>query len=711
MTWFHRSIVETGRLPLFLFLIAFIATFIFIRISVRLIRAEVRWWPGNVAPGGLHLHHEFFGVIVMVLSGFGLVAVSRFDTPIADCVLAALFGIGCALVLDEFALILHLRDVYWEKEGRASVDAVFVAIAIGALFLMGFRPLDLTSAADEFRDDPNVTARIVVVLGIVVNVVLAAITLAKGKLWTGLVGMFFPVPLVVGAIRIARPASPWARWFYRSREGKYDKAVRREQRLREPLIRWKIVVQEALAGRFGVPDLPPDPVPEVVAAVPGGLALPSRAATAVRWRRVRHRLRVVPTWRLPVILVLLAIVAALLCITIDENLGLDVDSGTLATVLGVIAGATATLTGLVFTAVTLAMQFGASQISVRVIPMLQREPVMRWSVGFFLATFVFSVMVAMDLALTGPDDGTPGASTAIAAFLTVVSAILFVALVSKVGAVLNVAQLMRWIAADGRASIRRLYPEESLETQVPNVAPTPDTALDEEPRHVIMLREIGSRGRVLLAVNVPMLERYAAAWGVRFDLLVMVGDNVPHNVGVIAVVGNPRGGPVPEHKVLRCLLFGDMHQPSVSPVAALQAISDIALKAISTAGNDPSTVVLALDHIEDMLLMLAPRVQADAVRRSPAVRGYRRTWADYVAIGTDEIRRHSHGQAQVHRRLRALYETVASQCSADQQAPIVERLAALDEQVELDWPIALDRRLAERPDRQGYGSERGSTFD
>ena len=128
-----------------------------------------------------------------------------------------------------------------------------------------------------------------------------------------------------------------------------------------------------------------------------------------------------------------AIVAAVLCITIDENIGLDVDSGTLATVLGVIAGATATLTGLVFTAVTLAMQFGASQISVRVIPMLQREPVMRWSVGFFLATFVFSVMVAMDLALTGPDDGTPGASTAIAAFLTVVSAILFVALVSKVG--------------------------------------------------------------------------------------------------------------------------------------------------------------------------------------------------------------------------------------------------------------------------------------
>ena len=712
--WFHHSIVEPGRLPLFLFLIAFIVTFVFIRISVRLIRAEVSWWPGNVAPGGLHLHHEFFGVIVMVLSGFGLIAVARFDTPIADCVLAAVFGVGCALVLDEFALILHLRDVYWEKEGRASVDAVFVAIAIGALFLMGFRPLDLTSAADEFRDDPNVAARIVVVAGIAVNVVLAAITLAKGKLWTGLVGMFIPVLLVVGAVRIARPSSPWARWFYGTREGKYDKAVRREQRLREPLIRWKIVVQEALAGRFGVPDRPPDVLTEGIGTespvtTPAEITVPSRVATAVRWRRTRRRLRVVPTWRLPVVLVVCAIVAAVLCITIDENLGLDVDSGTLATVLGVIAGATATLTGLVFTAVTLAMQFGASQISVRVIPMLQREPVMRWSIGFFLATFVFSVIVAMDLALSGPDDGTPGASTAIAAFLTVVSAILFIALIAKVGSVLNVAQLMRWIAADGRASIRRLYP--ATHARVATARTTRDRTFDDEPRHVITLREFGSRGRVLLAVNVPMLERYAATWGVRFDLLVMVGDNVPHNVGVIAVVGQPRGGPVAEYKVLRCLLFGDLHQPSVSPVAALQAISDIALKAISTAGNDPSTVVLALDHIEDLLLMLAPRVHADAITRSNAVRGYRRTWADYVAIGTDEIRRHSHGQAQVHRRLRALFVTVARQCSADQQPPIAARLEALDEQVSHEWPIALDRRLASESDRQGYGSERGSTLE
>jgi uncharacterized membrane protein len=716
-SWFTRTIVDPGRLPLFVFLVAFILTFLFIRFSVRMIRAQVRWWPGNVTPGGLHLHHEFFGVIVMTLSGFGLISVSRFDTPIADAVLASLFGVGCALVLDEFALILHLRDVYWEKEGRASVDAVFVAIAIGLLFLMGFRPLDFSSAVGEFRDDPNVVGRITLVAGIAVNVVLAIITLVKGKLWTGLIGMFIPVLLIVGAIRVARPASPWARWFYGGRDAKHQKAIRRERRLREPMIRWKIVVQEALAGRFGVPDAPPAsqpvvPMPAPIAQSPS-VQMPNRIATAIRWRRIRRELAVVPTWRLPVILVMLAIIAAIACVTIDENLGLDVDSGTLATVLGVIAGATATLTGLVFTAVTLAMQFGASQISVRVIPMLQREPVMRWSIGFFLATFVFSVIIAMDLALSGPDDGTPGASTAIAAFLTVVSAILFIALVTKVGSVLNSAQLLRWIAADGRSAIRRQYPVDGGHTTDHGSDVDEWDSAAAAPRTVITLPELGARGRILLAVNVPMLERYAASRQVRFDLLVRVGDNVSHNVGVITVIGRTDGGDEGrdadfQRKVLGCLLFGDTHQPSVSPAAALQAITDIALKAISTAGNDPSSAVLALDHIEDLLLMLAPRVRA--ARRSRFVRGYRRSWADYVAIGTDEIRRHSHGQAQVHRRLRALYETLAAQCADDQQSPILERLEALDVQLAQEWTVPLDRRLAADPDRQGYGSERGTAL-
>ncbi|MCX2755025.1 DUF2254 family protein [Gordonia sp. 4N] len=726
--WFDERIVETGRLPLFFLLLAFVLTFLFIRFSVRMIRAEVSWWPGNVTPGGVHVHHAFFGMMAMLVAGFGFVVVDPLRTPVIDCVLAALFGIGAALVLDEFALILHLRDVYWAEEGRTSIDAVFVAIAIGLLFLLGLQPFGAFEVVGDIRNENGLVARLVAAGVVVLNVLLAIVTLIKGKVWTGLVGMFVPVLLWFGAARLARPRSPWARWRYKNRPRKLARAIGREQRYREPLMRWKIVVQEAVAGRFGVPDAPaPVPVPPP-ASVPTAVGVvtekvPSALATAIRWRRTRRALRTVPIWRLPVVLVTFAIVAAWTTVGFDELLELEVDPGTLATLLSVIAGSMATLTGLVFTAVTLAMQFGASSISVRVIPMLQQEPVMRWSTGFFLATFVYSVIIAIDLSVGGPDEPTPGLSTAIAFMLTTVSAYLFIALVGKVGTILNTARLLQWIADDGRSAIVRQLPMSPVKHDEPSVAigfdgeavPSvvagpgePSVDLDvttDAPRMQIRLGEVSARGRVLLAVNGDRLRRYAASWNVRIDVLVAVGDHVPHDLPVVEIIGDPIQ--VEKRRVLACLLFGDTHQPSVSPAAALQAISDIALKAMSAGSNDPSVVVQALDHTEDLLLLLAPRLRSEHFSSDPSVRGIRRSWADYVAIGTDEIRRHSTGQVQVQRRLRALFESLLTGCGPAQRAPVAERLAVLDAQVARDWSDDLDRRLAAAADRQGYGSEFG----
>jgi hypothetical protein len=86
--------------------------------------------------------------------------------------------------------------------------------------------------------------------------VLAIVTLFKGKIWTGLLGLFLPVILVVSAFRLARPGSPWARWRYGADTRKLRRALRREQRLRRPLIRIKIWVQEVIAGRHDL--IPPD---------------------------------------------------------------------------------------------------------------------------------------------------------------------------------------------------------------------------------------------------------------------------------------------------------------------------------------------------------------------------------------------------------------------------------------------------------------------
>ncbi len=258
-SWFNANIVQTGRLPLFCFFVAFVAGFGFIRLSVRLIRANVRWWPGNVTPGDLHVHHMVFGVVFMLVGGVtGIVAPGgSLDWRAGG---AALFGLGAALVLDEFALILHLKDVYWSSAGRLSVEAVFVAVGVTVLLLLGIGPSVVPTPSDRHASTSE--AVIGLTLSVVLTLGLAAITLLKGKIWTGLFGLFLFPLLIVGAIRLARPGSPWARWRYQNKPHKRARAARRERRLRQPVVRFRVRLEDLVSGLHERPDPHPVSPPE-----------------------------------------------------------------------------------------------------------------------------------------------------------------------------------------------------------------------------------------------------------------------------------------------------------------------------------------------------------------------------------------------------------------------------------------------------------------
>lgn len=250
--WFSAQIVRTGRLPLFCFFVAFVAAFLAIRLSVRLIRARVRWWPGNIMAGDVHVHHMVFGVVLMGVGGVAQLAAPPFSLFWRSAP-AALFGLGTALVLDEFALILHLRDVYWSNEGRLSIDAVFVAVGVTALLLIGANPVGVRSVADYHHMPGSPGAVLTLIATVSFLCLLAGVTLLKGKVWTALLGVFVPPLFVVGAIRLGRPGSPWARWRYRERPGKLARATRREEHLRLPVIRLKIRLQDLLTGKHDQP--------------------------------------------------------------------------------------------------------------------------------------------------------------------------------------------------------------------------------------------------------------------------------------------------------------------------------------------------------------------------------------------------------------------------------------------------------------------------
>lgn len=257
--WFAHDILGGGRLPLLCCLLAFILTFFVTRTFVRFIRhrAETgrpaRWWhPRNVHLGGVHIHHVTFGVVLVLLSGLTLVTLS-IDGHEPEFTLSAIFfGIGAALVLDEYALILHLSDVYWEEDGRTSVDAVFAAVGVAGLLIMGLHPLMFFLPAWEGADSWPLRAAVAGAL--VLTLPLAVVVVLKGKVWTGLLGMFIVVLLVIGAVRLSRPHAPWARWRYTTQPDKMRRALQRERTLRRPVVRAKLYLQCAIAGTPRLPD-------------------------------------------------------------------------------------------------------------------------------------------------------------------------------------------------------------------------------------------------------------------------------------------------------------------------------------------------------------------------------------------------------------------------------------------------------------------------
>ncbi|MFI6246318.1 hypothetical protein [Streptomyces sp. NPDC051016] len=207
--WLERNIIEPGKLPLLLALTAFVLTFVITRTITRLIRAG-RGPFGNVRAGGLHIHHVVPGVVLIVVGGFGAVGSGRHGPGAA--LAAIVFGIGAGLVLDEFALILHLNDVYWTEDGRKSVEAVVITAALVGLLLAGFSPFGVNDlSADELQDRGTAIANIGA------NFLFSLVALSKGKTRTAIFGVIVPLVGIVGAVRLARPGSAWSRRFYRDR--------------------------------------------------------------------------------------------------------------------------------------------------------------------------------------------------------------------------------------------------------------------------------------------------------------------------------------------------------------------------------------------------------------------------------------------------------------------------------------------------------------
>ncbi len=195
------------NVPLLVCFAAFVVTFLTTRTITRMIRAGKGPFHDNVSGGGLHIHHAVPGIILLVTGAFLAVGTSGSGSAWA-IVAALLVGVGTSLVLDEFALILHLQDVYWADEGRISVEMVSLAMGCLGLAVVGLTPFDFSGFEGGVESALIVGAVVAAILALII------VSVMKGKYKLALFGAFVPLCALVAVLRLARPESRWAKRHY-----------------------------------------------------------------------------------------------------------------------------------------------------------------------------------------------------------------------------------------------------------------------------------------------------------------------------------------------------------------------------------------------------------------------------------------------------------------------------------------------------------------
>ena len=128
----HWADVDPSRRGLVLTWLAFTVTFGIARIVTGVIKLGGST-TGDATVGGVHLHHYLWGILLLIgVALFGLVDRS----PKARAWMGVFLGIGLGLVVDEAALLITLKDVYWHTAGWSSIGIAIVLISVAGTVLV-----------------------------------------------------------------------------------------------------------------------------------------------------------------------------------------------------------------------------------------------------------------------------------------------------------------------------------------------------------------------------------------------------------------------------------------------------------------------------------------------------------------------------------------------------------------------------------------------
>jgi uncharacterized membrane protein len=418
--------------------------------------------------------------------------------------------------------------------------------------------------------------------------------------------------------------------------------------------------------------------------------------------RIRHYIGN-SIWIFPVLSTLAAIAAVRLLHWIEAQMGWEstIDPATALAVLGTMASALFTTIVFVCSALLVAVQLASAALTPRIIAIVFRDPITKFSLTLLVFTFTFSLGALIRIKTT-----VPLVTTYAAAYGCVVCLAAFFFLIDHLGKSLRPSGALRVVAWLGRRVVESVYPQHRAPSDARTAAEV-GQVLDGTPTATVPSPKDGA----VLAFDEQGLLSLAEHADCVIEMVPQVGDHV--------AVGDPlfrvfRGGAtLPAGALCQSIAIGQERTLEQDPTFAFRIMVDIANKALSPAINDPTTAVLALDEIHHLLRTVGNRYLGnghvcDAAGRLRLV--YRTPdWEDFVHLAVTEIRHFGCESIQIARRMRAMLENLIQTLPETRSNLLRQELAVLERSTARFFSEPEDQALAAVSDLQGVGGKHEQT--
>ncbi|AKV00232.1 hypothetical protein AKJ09_06895 [Labilithrix luteola] len=377
------------------------------------------------------------------------------------------------------------------------------------------------------------------------------------------------------------------------------------------------------------------------------------------------------------------------------SMGTDMGRDQLIAFLTSVATGMMTFTGVVLSLLFVMLELGATGYSPRIVSSWVKDPRIANATGVFTGTFVYSLMALRAIGLV--QGSRSCALTIYIAFVWLLASLWMLTRLAKVFAEHDHTFVLRMLGKHGAEAIDWVYASgpskggDAGKDELPKEGHAPPQVLVHEGAPVYIVR-----------IDVARLVALARSRGALIRIPFAQGDSVTAGATLAMV----HGASIPPRRLRALIELGPERELRADPKYALRLLVDVALRALSTSTNDPTTAVQALDQIEALLMKLG-NLDLDVGRVRDAGGELRlvydaTTWEEYLELALTEIQYYGAASLQTERRLAALFAFLRDHLPASRRAA-VERLVQEHGAVVAQTLQGPSLILATRGDRQGLG--------